>query len=191
MAHEATKAMRRRQREEKEGGFAWSKIFVGKGIDVGAGPDCLSGCQPFDLEHGNAEKLSEYFPENHFDYLHASQCLEHMNDPRCAILEWIRVVKPGGHLIITVPDVGSYERFRYPSVYNPDHRASFSTIYTGSAYPIHIYLPQFCEEIANITETIFCRYVEENYNWKNWQIDQTWNLNQGCELWNEIVWRKK
>lgn len=186
MAHEATKAMRRRMKEDPA---FWTKVLSGKGIDVGCGPDPVAGCEAFDLPR-NAEKLSDYYPENHFDFLHSSQSWEHMSDPRCAMLEWIRVVRPKGYLIVTVPDIGSYERFQYPSHFNPDHRASFSMIYKGSSYPIHIFLPQFCAEIENIAETVLCRYVEENYNWKDGS-DQTWDVNRGCELWNEIVWRKK
>ena len=189
MAHESTKSMRRRMKEEPE---FWKKIFVGSGIDVGAGDDCLSGCQPFDMPHGDANYLSRYFPEGRFDYLHASNCLEHMRDPRCAMLEWIRVVKPGGRLIITVPDWSGYERLRYPSVTNPDHKASFSMIHFGSLFPIHIHIPSFLKELEPYATTVRAEYIERNFKWKlPPHIDQTWNLEDAVELWNEFVLVKK
>lgn len=192
MAHETTKATKRRRREEVEGGFAWSKIFVGRGIDVGPENDLLpvEGVIGFDQAQGNAEKLDEYFPSDHFDYLHASQCLEHMRDPRCAILRWIRIVKPKGYLVITVPDIGAFERLNYPSRWNPDHRSSWSTIYLGSSFPIHIFLPQFYLELEPLVECVLSRYVEVNYNWKEPHRDQTWPAT-GAETWNEFVLRKK
>ena len=189
MAHEASKAMRRRIREDPE---FWTRVLSGeRKLDVGAGPDCLPGFQPFDLEHGDANRLSDYFPENHFDCLHASQCLEHMCDPRCAMLEWIRVVKPSGHLVISVPDVGAYERFRYPSVTNPDHKASFSMIYFGSLFPIHINIPSFLRELEPYALTLRAEYIERNFNWKlSPHIDQTWNESDGVEVFIEFVLRK-
>lgn len=42
--------------------------------------------------------------ENHYDFLISSNCLEHIANPIKALLEWKRVVKPGGFLIVLVPD---------------------------------------------------------------------------------------
>lgn len=39
-----------------------------------------------------------------FDYLVAAHVLEHVDDPISALKTWLRVVKPGGHLLIAVPD---------------------------------------------------------------------------------------
>ena len=39
-----------------------------------------------------------------FDYLIAAHVLEHVEDPISALKTWVRVVKPGGHIIIAVPD---------------------------------------------------------------------------------------
>lgn len=40
-----------------------------------------------------------------FDYLIAAHVLEHIDDPILALKNWIRVVKPGGHVVIAVPDM--------------------------------------------------------------------------------------
>lgn len=39
-----------------------------------------------------------------YDYLIAAHVLEHVEDPISALKNWLRVVKPGGHLLIAVPD---------------------------------------------------------------------------------------
>ncbi len=43
------------------------------------------------------------FPENSFDSIVALDILEHLNDEKGAIQEWIRVLKPGGVMLIFVP----------------------------------------------------------------------------------------
>jgi SAM-dependent methyltransferase len=49
-----------------------------------------------------------------------------MDDPRAALHEWWRLVKPGGHLIVIVPDEDLYEQGVFPSRFNPEHRATFT-----------------------------------------------------------------
>jgi len=39
-----------------------------------------------------------------YDFLFASHSLEHIANPIKALKEWIRVVKPGGHLILILPE---------------------------------------------------------------------------------------
>src|SRR5216683_4330096 len=145
MAKETSKALRRRWQESA---FPWKKIFTGKGIDVGAGDDPLpfEGCIPFDWEQGDANKLSTYFPANAFDYLHASQVLEHMHDPFAAIEDWTKIVKLGGHLVITVPEMSLYGDIlwgEHGSRYNPDHKSTYSFGLKRSGAPIHVYVPDF------------------------------------------------
>lgn len=43
-------------------------------------------------------------PDARFDYLAAAHVLEHIDDPIEAMRNWLRVVKPGGYLLIAVPD---------------------------------------------------------------------------------------
>ncbi len=193
MAQESTKSLRRRYCEDAQGIFPWRKILVGPGIDVGAGDDLIPipGFVPFDKEHGNAERLSEYFPHKSQKTIHSSQCAEHMSNPLEALLDWMKLLKKGGHLVWTVPDVGAYENFVYPSRHNPDHRASFSMIYRGSTFPIHYHLPTMMESFKGIAEVLLCRYVETNLDWnERTKRDLTWNPSEQCEMWNEVVLRK-
>lgn len=190
--NESSKAMRRRAREAASGFFPWRDVFKGKMLDAGCGPDKLpfADCIGFDTPDGDANHLSKYFPPESFDLVHGSHVLEHMINPQAALRDWLTLVKPGGYVVQTVPDVGAYENFTFPSRYNPDHRASFSMIYRGSAFPIHYHIPTLLESFNDIAETLLARYVEVNYDWKRREVDQTWIEEDGVEIWNEFVLRK-
>lgn len=190
---ETLKAMRRRKLESLRGEFPWDEIFKGTALDIGPG-DCplpLPDVVAFDKEQGDANHIAQYFPKDHFDVVHASQCLEHLFDPFDALRQWIEITRPGGHIVFTVPDL-IYERFTYPSKHNPDHKVSFSMLYEKSAFPCHCHLPSFLEQFKNSVDIILCRYVERNFDWTlPASIDQTWEESAGCEIWNEVVLRKK
>jgi predicted SAM-dependent methyltransferase len=49
-----------------------------------------------------------------------------MPDVYLALTNWIRILRPGGILYVVVPDFALYEKSRWPSTYNPDHKSSFS-----------------------------------------------------------------
>jgi len=44
--------------------------------------------------------LSDYS----YDFILSSHCLEHVANPLAALAEWRRVVRPGGHLLLLLPD---------------------------------------------------------------------------------------
>jgi SAM-dependent methyltransferase len=49
---------------------------------------------------GDAEKLTQYFPENTFDIVHARNCIDHTYSPEHAVLEMVRVTKPGCYVLM-------------------------------------------------------------------------------------------
>jgi len=101
-------------------------LMTGRGIDIGCGPDpVLPGVQRFDKEHGDANRVRS-FVEGEYDFVFSSHTLEHMVDPRSAIREWWSLVKPGGHLIVVVPDEDLYEQGAFPSLFNRDHKHTFT-----------------------------------------------------------------
>ena len=103
-----------------------SRYFTGRVIDVGCGDDLVvPHAVPFDTVHGDAQWILNYFEPNSFDCVHSSHCLEHMRDVDIAITQWWGLVKPGGYLIIVVPDEDLYEQGTWPSLFNPDHKATF------------------------------------------------------------------
>jgi len=120
MTDEATKTSRVRG-----DGFA-GKYLVGRIIDIGCGPDPITPhAEPFDLAHGDAQYVAEVRPNAAYDAVCSSHCLEHMRDVPQALSQWWRLVKPGGYLILVVPDENLYEQGTWPSMFNLDHKATF------------------------------------------------------------------
>ena len=102
------------------------QYFRGSVLDIGCGPDLVvPHAQPFDMPHGDANQIARYLPAESFDCIHSSHCLEHMFDARVAIEQWWSLVKPGGVLIVTVPEENLYEQGVWPPMFNTDHKATF------------------------------------------------------------------
>lgn len=65
-------------------------------LDIGAGLDPITkDAVIFDRAHGDAQEVQLYFPEESFDAVFSSRCLEHMVDPFSAIASWYSLVKSG------------------------------------------------------------------------------------------------
>lgn len=105
--------------------------FSGSGIDVGAGRVILPEwqwwerlgleCRTWDIVDGDAQDLAGV-PDASFDWLFSSHVLEHLPSPRRALCNWLRVVKPGGWLLISVPHRQLYEqKTSLPSRWNSNH----------------------------------------------------------------------
>ena len=122
------------QRRAHDSRFA-TRYFVGHGLDVGGGHDSLAlyvelfplirNVVIYDAPQGDAQKLDNV-DDACFDFLFSSHCLEHVRDPAEALANWIRVIKPGGHLVISVPDEDLYEQGVWPSTFNGDHKLTFT-----------------------------------------------------------------
>ena len=113
-------------------------ILEGRGLDIGCGPDPVRpDVQRFDIEHGDANRITEFLSASEsFDYVFSSHCLEHMHDPDRALAEWWTLVRPGGTMIVIVPDEDLYEQGYWPSLFNPDHKATFTLAKARSWSPV-------------------------------------------------------
>ncbi|MEP7000831.1 MAG: methyltransferase domain-containing protein [bacterium] len=122
------------------------RFLSGKGIDIGCGPDPVRpDVRRFDVEDGDANRITAFVDEvASFDYVFSSHCLEHMSDADGAIQEWWKLVKPGGVLIVIVPDEDLYEQGYWPSLFNPDHNFTFALAKQGSWSPVS----RNCVELA-------------------------------------------
>jgi SAM-dependent methyltransferase len=176
MSYETKKASKRRKKIQ----MFRERIFVGKGIDIGCGKDILNRrifqkitlIKPFDIENGDAQYINKFEPENSYDFVHSSNCLEHMNDPLIAIKNWFSIVKERGYLIFTVPDEDLYEQGFFPSKYNYDHKWTF-TIYKQKSW---------CSKSINILDFLMglknCKIItigiiDTNYDYAKKNEDQT------------------
>ncbi|WP_051189766.1 methyltransferase domain-containing protein [Daejeonella oryzae] len=95
---------------------------IGYGLDLGFGGDPITSSAirmdfPLPYTHvgdypvqlgGQAENLY-WFNDNVLDYVYSSHLLEDFQDTEKILREWLRVIKPGGKLIIFCPDE---QRFR-------------------------------------------------------------------------------
>jgi SAM-dependent methyltransferase len=128
---EATKTNRIRGEDFKR------RYLSGRVIDIGCGTDLVvPHAIPFDRPQGDAQWILDYFKPESFDCVHSSHCLEHMKDVGIAIRNWWALVKPGGHLVIVVPDEDLYEQGAWPSLFNPDHKATFNLRRSNSWSPV-------------------------------------------------------
>jgi SAM-dependent methyltransferase len=123
-----------------------TKYFVGHGIDIGAKHHnslrnyheffpLMHTCRNWDIEDGDAQYMTTV-GDNSFNFVHSSHCLEHLRDPFEALINWWRILQPGGHLVVIVPDEDMYEQGVWPSQFNGDHKNSF-TIYKHASWCDH------------------------------------------------------
>lgn len=130
------------------------RYFVGTGVDIGGKPDPLSLYAEFfplmgevkvwDLEDGDAQFMAGV-PDASFDFVHSSHCLEHLHDPEEGLRNWLRVIKPGGFVVVLVPDEDLYEQGVFPSTFNQDHKNTFTLHKVKSWSPRSInLLPLLC-----------------------------------------------
>ena len=134
MAKEASKAMRRRVMSQEYDFY--KTVFTGNGIDIGCGDDsvfkfksqfpAMSSVRQWDLDNGDsdAQYMKEISDET-YDFIHSSHSLEHMNNYIEALSNWCRILRPGGNLILTIPDEEMYEKNKWPSIFNGDHKWHF------------------------------------------------------------------
>lgn len=108
-------------------GKSFEELYLsGRVIDIGCGPDLVvPHAEPFDVEHGDAQEIASLRPNGAYDAVCSSHCLEHMQDVPKALAQWWALVRPGGYLILVVPDEDLYELGTWPSLFNRDHKATF------------------------------------------------------------------
>ena len=113
------------------------KYLTGKLIDIGAGNDLVcEWAERFDIEDGDANHILQHRAASSYDAVHSSHCLEHMHDPEAALKQWWDLLKPGGFLVVVVPDEDLYEQGMWPSRFNGDHKVTFRLDSDASWSPV-------------------------------------------------------
>src|SRR5512143_3457271 len=104
--------------------IAWP-YCQGNGVDLGSGCDPVVPWAiqielpggPYDGQKRDPLQRAQYlgcatdlpFRDSTLDFVHASHLIEDFEDWQPIVWEWGRVLKPGGYMLIAVPD---HERFR-------------------------------------------------------------------------------
>jgi predicted SAM-dependent methyltransferase len=97
------------------------QFCIGYGIDAGYGGDPIIPTaitvdlpQPYTkvgdavLNLGGDARNLYWFKDNVLDYVYSSHLLEDFEDTASVLKEWLRVLKPGGHLVLFCPDEQIY-----------------------------------------------------------------------------------
>ncbi|HZY94839.1 MAG TPA: class I SAM-dependent methyltransferase [Candidatus Bathyarchaeia archaeon] len=111
---------------------------AGTGVDIGCGLNKIHAAAigidkklsssdfgyPFGAQvRADGSNLS-WFSSKSLDYVFSSHCLEHFHDAAGVLGEWIRVIRPGGYLVLIMP-----HKQRYPNVGTPgantDHKHDY------------------------------------------------------------------
>lgn len=147
----------------KQSGY--DAYFSGRGIDLGCGDDVLDksvftqieSVLAYDKDQGDANTCQN-LDSDKFDFVYSSHCLEHMDNVEVAFRNWLRICKPGGHLIVAVPHEIYYEKNIWPSVFNRDHKSSFrleqNTNLPNSVW-VQVFLAHFPVEVISCSLLLF------------------------------------
>lgn len=175
-----------------------NRYFVGSGIDIGGKPDPLAVYQElfprivsvrtWDIEDGDAQHLNDVGDES-LDFVHSSHCLEHLVDPREGLANWLRVIKPGGHIIVTVPDEDLYEQGVFPSVFNRDHKWTFTIHKPKSWSPRSINIFDLLASLGLSAQVVKVELLIATYRFNLPRYDQTLTPIGECGI--EFVVRKR
>jgi SAM-dependent methyltransferase len=170
--------MKRRQRDP----LFTARYFVGRGIDIGCGPDPLgrqralgawpgmASCDEWDIEDGDAQ-LMQGVPDESYHFVYSSHTLEHVRDPVETLANWWRILKPGGYLIVAVPDEDMYEQGVWPPTFNTDHKHTFAVGKRRSWSPVSKNVDDLLPALGG--EIVKIERVEECFIFGIQRVDQT------------------
>jgi len=175
-----------------------NRFFVGEGLDIGGQPDPLALYQElfsrmedvrtWDLVDGDAQFLSGVADEE-FDFVHSSHCLEHIQDPFEGFRHWFRVLRPGGHLIVMVPDEDLYEQGVFPSTFNRDHKWTFTIWKPHSWCERSVNVMDLVQSLGEAADLVRLEQLSATYRFELPRYDQTLTPIGECGI--ECVIRKR
>jgi len=191
---EHSKSKSRRQRNPN---FV-TRYFIGDGIDIGGFPDPLTLYSEFfplirnirvwDLQDGDAEFMQSIDDET-LDFVVSSHCLEHLNDPFIGLNNWFRILKPGGHLVVTIPEEDLYEQGVWPSNKNLDHKWSFTIWKEESWAPKSVNVMTLLQSLGPYVDIRSITVEDSGFRYQVPKFDQT--LTPTSESAIEFIVRKK
>ena len=175
-----------------------SRYFIGHGLDLGGKPDPLAlyaelfgrmeSVRTWDWEDGDAQFL-ESVTDDSVDFVHSSHCLEHLVDPFEGLKNWLRVLKPGGHLVVTIPDEDMYEQGVFPSTFNRDHKWTFTVFKPASWSEKSVNVMELLKSLGEGADIIKIEQLISTYRFNLPRYDQTLSPVGECGI--EFVVRKR
>jgi SAM-dependent methyltransferase len=192
--YESSKAVVRRSFDQR---FT-TRYLVGNGVDIGAGPDSIGNyaslfplvksVRAWDIPDGDAMLMASLADQS-MDFVHSSHCLEHLDDPYVALSHWIRICRPGGYLVVIVPDEDLYEQGVFPSTFNPTHRWTFTISKRESWSPRSVNLLELLGRFNDVVDVVRVELLDHSYLYGANRFDQT--LLPTTEAGIEFVLRKR
>jgi SAM-dependent methyltransferase len=174
------------------------RYLVGDGIDIGSGDDplllyqelfpAIRSVRHWDLPDGDAQMMAGV-PDNSFDFVHSSHCLEHLHDPAEGLRNWLRILKPGGHMIVLVPDEDLYEQGQFPSNRNFDHKVSFTIHKDASWSRSSVNLMGILQRLGPDAQVLRLELLDATYRYAAGAMDQTLTPIGECAI--EFIIRKR
>jgi SAM-dependent methyltransferase len=146
---------------------------VGYGLDLGFGGDPITehairvdmpqpytrvGSEPLPVQLGGQAEDLYWFRDGVLDFIYSSHLLEDYEDVEAVLREWLRVLRPGGRLIIFCPDEQAYRTHCRTTGqgYNTHHKhADFSLRYVKAIL-----------DRIGMTEVIYERPLSDIYSWE-------------------------
>jgi len=105
------------------------------------------------------------------------------------LANWLRVVKPGGHLIVIVPDEDLYEQGVFPSTFNRDHKWTFTVLKTRSWSERSINVLEMIGALGPAADPVKLELLTATYRFNLPRYDQTATPVGECGI--EFIIRKR
>jgi SAM-dependent methyltransferase len=140
------------------------------------------------MADGDAHELPG-IADGTYDFVHSSHCLEHLSAPRRAVSHWVRVLKPGGYLVVVVPDEDMYEQGVWPSTFGVGHQHSFTTAKDESWSPFSIDVLALLYGFRAAVSVLKVEVLDATYLYGQPRFDQTRTAAGECAI--EFVARKR
>jgi len=148
----------------------------------------MGSVRTWDWEDGDAQLMAGV-EDCSVDFVHSSHCLEHLVDPAVGLKNWIRVLKPGGHLIVTVPDEDLYEQGIFPSTFNRDHKWTFTIFKSHSWSDRSLNVLDLIRDLGDDVQPMRVCLLDSTYRYDLPRFDQTLTPVGECGI--EFVIRKR
>ena len=176
-----------RERRQRDGYF--EKYIKGKGADMGCGDDpVLPDSIRYDIQYGKDAQNPIDIEKESLDYVFSSHCLEHLPEPILAFQRWWDLVRPGGHMVISVPDWFLYEQQKFPSDFNHDHKWSFSMFpLPRLPHSKHLVLSDLVRGLDRC-QVLSYKLCDGGFNYLAMRYDRTWHDKAEAEI--ELVCKK-